>query len=237
MSFQSRLNGNAINFLDNAHTDPGCQRIIQSMIDISLDQMGIKGPEDEYHFQQRLNRITIEGSEDYRLVLFFIRKGTVMPLHDHPNMCVFFRMLFGKMSVKTYDKTDDKYRYNKFSLDEYYELLAQKKRIAAKVSMNTVLTGPQFMIVKPSKNNLHEFVAEENTCFFDICLPNYTADGLRRITYFKKVEEEASETTLQSSLDEAYREQGIQLLEYDSTPPKLPVNFEVAEVPYIGELK
>jgi hypothetical protein len=43
------------------------------------------------------------------------------------------------------------------------------------------------MMVRPSKNNLHEFVAEENTCFFDICLPNYTADSLRRITYFKEI--------------------------------------------------
>ena len=43
------------------------------------------------------------------------------------------------------------------------------------------------MMVRPSINNLHEFVAEENTCFFDICLPNYTADSLRRITYYKEI--------------------------------------------------
>jgi hypothetical protein len=44
------------------------------------------------------------------------------------------------------------------------------------------------MVVRPSRDNLHEFVAEENTCFFDICLPNYTNDALRKITYFKEVE-------------------------------------------------
>ncbi len=47
------------------------------------------------------------------------------------------------------------------------------------------------MMVRPSINNLHEFVAEENTCFFDICLPNYTADSLRRITYFKEITAES----------------------------------------------
>jgi hypothetical protein len=46
------------------------------------------------------------------------------------------------------------------------------------------------MMVRPSHGNVHEFVAEENTCFFDICLPNYTADSLRRITYFKEISEE-----------------------------------------------
>lgn len=42
------------------------------------------------------------------------------------------------------------------------------------------------MLVRPSCNNLHTFVAEEDSCFFDICLPNYTADSLRRITYFNE---------------------------------------------------
>ena len=110
-----------------------------------------------------------------------------MPLHDHPNMCVFFRMMFGRLNYRSYDKIDEKFRYNQFSLDEYQELLESKKRIGAKLVNQTVLSGPQFMMVRPSKNNLHEFVAEENTCFFDICLPNYTADSLRRITYFKEI--------------------------------------------------
>jgi cysteamine dioxygenase len=192
MSVKSKINGNAITFLDNTHADPGCQRIIEKMSTMSLPQLGISGPDDPYHFQKNLNRITIEGSDDYRLVLFFIRKGTRMPLHDHPNMCVFFRMMFGRLSYKSYDKVDEKFRYNKVSFDEYQELLAKKKCISAKLSMQTVLSGPQFMMVKPSKNNLHEFVAEENTCFFDICLPNYTADSLRRITYFKEIETDAA---------------------------------------------
>jgi len=104
------------------------------MNSLSLKQLGVEGPEDPYHFQKNLNRITIEGSEDYRLVLFFIKKGTRMPLHDHPNMCVFFRMMFGRLNYRSYDKIDDKFRYNKFSLNEYQELLEIKKRIGAKLS-------------------------------------------------------------------------------------------------------
>ena len=134
MSVKSKLNGNAINFLDNTHTEPGCQTLIENMNKLSLKQLGIQGPEDPYHFQKNLTRITVEGSEDYRLVLFFIKKGTRMPLHDHPNMCVFFRMMFGRLNYRSYDKVDDKFRYNKFSLDEYHELIESKKRIAARLS-------------------------------------------------------------------------------------------------------
>ena len=155
------------------------------MNSMTAQQLGIDGPDDPKYFSNKLSRVTIEGSEDYRLVLFFVKKGTVMPLHDHPNMCVFFRMLFGKLSYKSFDKVDDKFRYNRFSLDEYHELLETKSKISARLVQKTVLHGPQFHIVRPSRDNLHEFVAEENTCFFDICLPNYTADSLRRITYFK----------------------------------------------------
>ncbi len=121
-------------------------------------------------------------------------------------------------------------------------------------------------MVRPSINNLHEFVAEENTCFFDICLPNYTADSLRRITYFKEITAEsvgAAEADLgsynapktsinrqkalleridpnsvaDSTFSLSSKIENLTLLEYNATPPKLPVDFEVAEIPYIGEMK
>lgn len=81
-----------------------------------------------------MNRVTITGenSEDYRLVLFFIKKGTEMPLHDHPNMSVFFRLVFGELKYYSYDKIDEKYKYNSFSADEYVELLEKKTAIKAK---------------------------------------------------------------------------------------------------------
>ena len=65
-----------------------------------------------------------------------------MPLHDHPNMCVFFRMMFGKLNYKSYDKIDEKFKYNMFSNDEYNEILENKKRIGAKLVNKTVLSGP-----------------------------------------------------------------------------------------------
>jgi quercetin dioxygenase-like cupin family protein len=63
-----------------------------------LKKLGIEGysaQEDHYHFKSQLNRVTVEANDDYRLVMFFIKKGTEMPLHDHPNMSVFFKLMFG----------------------------------------------------------------------------------------------------------------------------------------------
>ncbi len=82
--------------------------------------------------------------------------------------------------------------------------------------------------------NMHEFVAEENSCFFDICLPNYTADSLRRITYFKKNHscEDAAEIEIDSRINEKDK---IIRLQYDATPPVLPVDFKIKEVDYRGD--
>ena len=57
-----------------------------------------------------------------------------MPLHDHPNMSVFFRLVFGELKYHGYDKLDEKFKYNDMSSDEYIELLANKTAIKAKKS-------------------------------------------------------------------------------------------------------
>ena len=49
-----------------------------------------------------------------------------MPLHDHPNMSVIFRLVFGELKYYGYDKIDEKYKYNQFTSDEYFELLEKK---------------------------------------------------------------------------------------------------------------
>lgn len=75
-------------------------------------------------------------------MLFFIKKGVKMHLHDHPNMSVFFRLLFGGLDYKGYDKLDSKYKYNKFSNDEYAEIMETKKTIHAKITNKMHVTGP-----------------------------------------------------------------------------------------------
>ena len=104
--------------------------------------MGISGPDDPYHFEKDLNRATVEGTDDYRVVIFFIKKGARMLLHDHPNMCVFFKLQFGRLNYKSFDKVDDKFRYNKMSIDEHIDLVAKKDIIKAKLIHEGIITGP-----------------------------------------------------------------------------------------------
>lgn len=223
-------------FLDHTVSDPTCQRIASHMMHMTPQQLGVDGPNDPYHFQGNLNRVTITGenSEDYRLVLFFIKKGTRMPLHDHPNMSVFFRLLFGELTYVGYDKTESKFKYNDFSSDEYCELLETKATIKARKTRPMTLTKDALMYVRPSANNMHEFVAQENSCFFDICLPNYTnASHERKITYFKEDPAHAFDLTNAAGLPLTSR--NTELI-YDTTPPQMPVDFKVHDLEYRGSL-
>lgn len=245
MSVKSRRAGHCVDFLDHQLSDPACRSLIQRMNSIDINELGISGTDaaaDPYHFQSALNRVTIEGNEDYRLVMFFIKKGTEMPLHDHPNMSVYFKLMFGSLEFQQYDKADSKYRYNQLSNDEYDELIETKARIPAKKHSLKLLNGKNLLLVRPSCGNLHKFVAKEDSCFFDICLPNYTQDSLRRITYFNEVAEHIS-CDHHKGEDDAHHQKHVAvngscenstLLEYHTTPPVLPVGFDISELAYRG---
>lgn len=92
-------------------------------------------------------------------------------------------------------------------------------------SRKKTLKDKELLLVRPSVGNMHRFVAEEDSCFFDICLPNYSEDSLRKITYFKDTNE---------GKDCAYDH--TTMLEYDTTPPVMPVGFEVKELSYRGDM-
>ena len=80
---------------------------------------------------------------------------------------------------------------------------------------------------------MHKFIAEEDSCFFDICLPNYTTDSLRRITYFNEI---SKQIPCNEHGDECKNETDT-ILEYYTTPPILPVGFDIAEIDFRGEFK
>lgn len=75
---------------------------------------------------------------------------------------------------------------------------------------------------------MHQFIAKENSCFFDICLPNYSPDGAKRkVTYYKE-----TDALFQNNLLGGRTE-----IEYYTTPEiRMPDNFEVNEISYRGEL-
>lgn len=95
------------------------------------------------------------------------------------------------------------------------------------------------MYVRPSANNMHEFEATENSCFFDICLPNYTPNTCsRRITYFKEQipTTEVDAATPFADLAVKRKLATYTNLIYDTTPPIMPTGFSVIDKQYRGDM-
>ena len=103
-----------------------------------------------------------------------------------------------------------------------------KKRIQAKKSKRMNIKEGDLLYVRPSTNNMHTFVAKENSCFFDICLPNYSPEGhTRKVTYYKDVGEN------QQNLLRG----GVTELEYHTTPEiAMPEGFSINEIDYRGNM-
>lgn len=63
------------------------------------------------HFENPVSVIsaeTIFACPEYEIVIFRLPKGSVIPLHDHPLMFVFGKILFGKLKIIAFDWTDEK---------------------------------------------------------------------------------------------------------------------------------
>ena len=103
-----------------------------------------------------------------------------------------------------------------------------KSKIQAKKSKPMNIKAGDLLYVRPSTNNMHQFVAKENSCFFDICLPNYSPEGhTRKVTYYKESGENL-ENKLRGGLTE---------LEYYTTPEiGMPKGFSINEIDYRGSL-
>eukprot|EP00929_Paragymnodinium_shiwhaense_P000394 TRINITY_DN100647_c0_g1_i1.p1 TRINITY_DN100647_c0_g1~~TRINITY_DN100647_c0_g1_i1.p1 ORF type:complete len:346 (+),score=50.21 TRINITY_DN100647_c0_g1_i1:48-1085(+) len=115
----------------------------------------------------------VYSSADVTLCIFYLKKGARIPLHDHPSMHVFGKLLFGKLRVISLDVVgaagSDKMTAHFHSDQEY---------------------GPEpvTFCLGPEAGNLHELYAVEDCAFFDLVTPSYNSRSGRDCTYYGVVE-------------------------------------------------
>lgn len=102
--------------------------------------------------------------------IFVVRAGASIPLHDHPGMHVFGRLLFGRMQVLSVD----------------VDMTSSELRPRAILRGEAVL-GPEPVSYSlgPSSGNLHELKAIDDCAFFDVLTPPYDENTGRDCTYYK----------------------------------------------------
>ena len=117
----------------------------------------------------------LENKPEYNIGVFLIPKGSRIPLHDHPNILVISKIIFGNVLIKSYDriKKGENKEENFFPVDE-------RNEVNLKINDIGVLT--------PEYNNIHEVYAIEDSAFFDILIPAYDENNYRICNYYEIIE-------------------------------------------------
>ncbi|GMH23013.1 hypothetical protein Nepgr_024856 [Nepenthes gracilis] len=128
---------------------------------------------------------TIYECPNFSLVLFFLPPSAVIPLHNHPGMTVFSKLLLGTMHIKSYDWVDG-------------IGIEQSKRPSnsrlARLQVDGDFTAPcRTSVLYPnSGGNIHSFTAITPCVVLDVLGPPYSKEEGRDCSYYKDYQYNAS---------------------------------------------
>lgn len=151
------------------------QKILLAVDQLQADDLGV-GPETLQHPGLKVGYIDVEQTPEYSLCMFALKKGAHIPLHDHPKMYVFGRLLFGVMKVVSFDLEDiiDKGTRRK-----------PRRQWARMRSLEVHGPDARSYWLAPDIGNLHYLEAVEDCCFFDVVTPPYNSEQGRDCTYYQ----------------------------------------------------
>ncbi|KAG4137271.1 hypothetical protein ERO13_D07G061700v2 [Gossypium hirsutum] len=115
----------------------------------------------------------------HKMCIFCFPTSSVIPLHDHPEMTVFSKVLYGSLHVKSYDWIEPT------CIRESTEPGCPQVRLARLV-MDKVFTAPcrTSVLYPKSGGNLHCFTAVSPCAVLDVLAPPYREDLGRKCTYY-----------------------------------------------------
>jgi len=125
--------------------------------------------------------IRIYSDEILSVGIFVIPCSISIPLHDHPDMCVLSKVLYGSVQVESYD-----WDQCSVSPNTATKPLVNHGNIATKVFDGELKEGQLNTLYQNSGGNLHKFTAnsKEGCAILDIIAPQYD-ENKRPCTYYK----------------------------------------------------
>lgn len=131
--------------------------------------------DSSYESTGTITYIGVATEEDVHMAVFVMPPGSSIPLHDHVNMSVVSRVLWGELEVQSYDLVPSSWsNLNAESVAVKHELAVTK---AGGV---TALT--------PTSGNIHSFHATEWTAVFDVLVPPYDTEHGRECRYYSPLD-------------------------------------------------
>ncbi|CAI8584585.1 unnamed protein product [Vicia faba] len=122
---------------------------------------------------QRVTYTTVYKCDNFSVCMFFLPERGVIPLHNHPGMTVFSKLLLGQMHIKSYDWLPHASPNSKLRM--------------AKLKANKVLTSPcdTSVLYPTTGGNIHEFTAITPCAVLDVIGPPYSKQHDRDCSYYR----------------------------------------------------
>ncbi|KAI3437051.1 Cysteine dioxygenase [Psidium guajava] len=128
----------------------------------------------------RVTNTTIYKCDNFSLCMFFLPSAGVIPLHNHPGMTVFSKLLLGSMHIKSYDWVDPHHLSNGSTTTPSNLKLA-------KVKADGVFTAPcnSSVLYPTTGGNIHAFTAIKPCAILDVLGPPYSQEDGRDCSYYR----------------------------------------------------
>lgn len=128
-------------------------------------------------------------TEVFSMGVFLLRTGASIPLHDHPGMNGMLKVLYGKVSVRCFDKLEDNLSVSNV-LPHFepplapFQTASLRRSVLRSVAEYSEDSGP--CLLTPLRDNLHQIDAVEGpAAFLDILAPPYNPDDGRDCHYYQ----------------------------------------------------
>lgn len=162
----------ALSQANNASNFAYFQPVLDALGEVTPEDVGGANLERLMH-PGKISVTTIYNSEQLWLGLFGLSKGTGFPIHDHPSMNGFVKLLTGKLRLRSLN-----------------EVSRQAGSISVKLVAEKEADGPAVLAVGPERNNFHDIWAVTPCLIFQVFIPNYNRQRL--CTFYKVARQEGS---------------------------------------------
>ncbi|XP_028766908.1 plant cysteine oxidase 2 [Neltuma alba] len=137
-------------------------------------------PGNVFKENPRVTYTTIYQCDNFSLCIFFLPATGVIPLHNHPGMTVFSKLLLGQMHIKSYDFVDP--------IPETPENTSRPSQVKlAKLKADKVFNAPcdTSVLYPTTGGNIHEFTAITPCAVLDVIGPPYSKQDGRDCSYYR----------------------------------------------------
>ncbi|KAJ4721307.1 Plant cysteine oxidase 2-like [Melia azedarach] len=168
---------------------------------------------------------TIHKCKNFSLCLFFLPPTAVIPLHNHPEMTVFSKLLLGTMHIKSYDWVDP--------IDLNFSPPSGQSKLAKLVSDSDFTAPCDTSVLYPTTGgNIHEFTAITTCAVLDVLGPPYSKDDGRDCSHYKELSLSSS-TLPNGETNSERKEDGDEILRW-LEEIEMPENSQMDEIEYLG---